>query len=271
MADEEPTVHETEGAKSRLLRKIGNLDDLSCQVLETMVDSLGEEYREEIATDTDIAIPAFAINFRQRLKIHHATHEEAFKKKTFEFAFKASSIAAGKTAEMDSNDSSPGYDVIVNGEKFSLKTEAGRSISPTHLTISKLMEARWIRDCDTGEDFQRGMAHLMRHFTKYDRVIMLRAIKVSTPFDGMRYQLLEIPMDVLRAVGQLQPSDFREKGATSGGSSAKVMINGRQAFRLTLDGSVEKITVSRLDVSMCRTHANWIVKTLLNDRAEEDE
>src|SRR5262245_10247339 len=140
---QQPPVHQTEGAKDRLLRKIGKLNDVTCQILETMVDSLGGRIEETIAPDTDIVTPAFAENFRQRLQIHHATHEEAFKKKTFEFAFKAASIAAGKTAYMDPNDSSPGYDVIVDGVKYSLKTEAGKSINANKITISKLMEARW--------------------------------------------------------------------------------------------------------------------------------
>lgn len=271
MAQEQPSVQKTEGAKARLLRKVGQLDDLGAQVLETMVDSLAGSFRETLLPSSDIATPAFAQNFRQRLQIHHATHEEAFKKKTFEFAFKASSIAAGKTATMDPNDSNPGHDVTVDKVKFSLKTEAGKSINSDFITISKLMEARWIRECQTGEDFQRGMSKLLTHFLHYERIVMLRAKAVSVPFAGVEYQLVEIPLAVIQAVGLLKATDFGPRGERSGGSSAVVKFKGEDAFRLRLDGSVEKVTVSRLKKSLCTVHATWVVKTLLGGDLDEDE
>ena len=269
--EDKPSVQKTEGAKDRLLRKVKQLDDLGCQVLETMVDSLGGRFEERLSPDSDIAIPAFAQNFRQRLQIHHATHEEAFKKKTFEFAFKASCIAAGKKATMDPNDSNPGYDVIVDGVKYSLKTEAGKSINNELITISKLMEARWIRDCQTGENFQHGMKHLHRHFSQYQRVLILRARRVATPFVGVEYQLVEIPLAIFFAVGDLTPEDFAPRGQKSGGSSAIVRYSGSDAFRLRLDGSVEKVTVSRLKKSLCKIHATWIVQMLLGGPSDEEE
>jgi hypothetical protein len=250
--------------------KVNGLDDPTCQILETMVDSLSGRYEEEIGQNTDIAIPIFSRNFRQRLQIHHATHEEAFKKKTFEFAFKSASIASGRKAEMDTNDTSPGYDVIVDGQKFSLKTEAGKSINPKYITISKLMEARWMRECLTGVDFQRGMKHLMGHFSKYDRVLILRAVRVDEPFRGMRYDLLEIPLSLLKLVEKLLPTDFAPRGEKSGGSSATVKSGNEEGFKLRLDGSVEKVTINRLKVSLCKKHASWTVQTLLGTGDEEE-
>ena len=270
MAKDQPLVKKTKGAKERLLARIAALDDLTCQILETMVDGLSARYEEQIAPDTDIAIPAFARNFRQRLQIHHATHEEAFKKKTFEFAFKAASIAAGKKSEIDQNVSSPGYDVIVDRTKYSLKTEAGKSTSPKFITISKLMEARWIRECQVPADFHAGMTRLLEHFSHYERVLTLRAIRVSEPFVGIQYSLIEIPLAVLQAVKDLVPNDFRPRGAKSGGSSAKVRYQGKDAWALRLDGSVEKVMVTRLDVSLCKVHAAWIIQTkIVNDEGEE--
>lgn len=264
MESEQPPVHPTQGARSRVLKKLKGVDESACQILETMIDSLGGPLLEEILPDSDIALPAFAQNFRQRLQIHHATHEEVFKKKTFEFAFKAASIAAGKRAIIDPNESNPGHDVMVDGGKFSLKTEGGKKISANRITISKLMEARWIRDCYTGEDFQRGMQHLLRHFSHYERVITLRARRVCSPFVGVEYQLLEIPLDLFLAVKNLRAEDFRPRGEKSGGSSAVVRYKGQEAFKLVLDGSVEKVTVKQLKKSLCTLHATWVVRALLD-------
>lgn len=271
MADASPPVNKAQGAKDRLLKKLAALDDVTCQILETLVEGLSAKCVEQVAAQTDIVDPVFAKNFRQRLLIHHATHEEVFKKKTFEFAFKAALIAAGRKAEMETDDTSPGYDVIVDGVKYSLKTEAGKSINPKFITISKLMEARWIRECQTGEDFQQGMAHLLEHFSHYERVVMLRAIRVTTPFTGVLYSLVEIPLDLFMKVREILASDFGPRGNKSGGSSAVVKVGGKYAFRLRLDGSVEKVTISRLDVALCKVHASWTVQTQLTEAAEDEE
>ena len=148
-----PEAPVNEGAKARLTKKIQSLDDPTCAVLETIVAGLSARFVEVIDSDTDIVTEPFAKNFRIRLQLHHATHEEVFKKKTFEFAFKAASIVAGRTAEMDEDVTSAGYDLKVDDVRFSLKTEAGKTTSGTHIKISKLMEARWIRECRTGQDY----------------------------------------------------------------------------------------------------------------------
>src|SRR5436190_1551052 len=135
MLESQPPLHGPKGAKARLRDKIKPLDDATCQILETIVDSLAAPYEGDIDQHSDIATPRFSENFRQRLQIHHATHEEAFKKKTFEFAFKAACIAAGRKAELDPNATSPGYDVTVDGERYSLKTEAGKKINRRYITV----------------------------------------------------------------------------------------------------------------------------------------
>jgi hypothetical protein len=263
----DPAVPPVQGAKQRLLGKIAALDDPTCEVLETIVAGLSARCEETIDRGTDIAVPAFAKNFRTRLQFHHATHEEVFKKKTFEYAFKAACIVAGKKSEMDPDVTSPGYDVIVDKVRYLLKTEAGANMSPHYIKISKLMEARWIRECRTGEDFLRGTKRIMEHFTHYDRVLVLRAFKVATPFNGVRYDLLEIPLGILKLIGTLSADDFAPRNETSGSTTAPVKSDGVEVLKLRLDGSVEKVMVEKLPVSRCWFHARWIIETLL---AEEE-
>ncbi len=260
-----PSVPEpplNEGAKVRLTRSIQALDDPTCAVLETIVAGLATRVVEVIAPDTDIVTAEFATNFRTRLQLHHATHEEVFKKKTFEFAFKAASIVAGRSAAMDANATSAGYDVKVDGVRYSLKTEAGKRPSTSQIKISKLMEARWIRECRTGQDYLVNMDKVVRHIGHYDRVVILRAFQVKTPFQGVRYDLWEIPHELLRLVTTIKAEDFSAR-MKSGTSTVVVKSNGKAVYKLRLDGSVEKITLEKLQLTACRVHASWSVESLV--------
>jgi len=261
----EPEAPVNEGAKARLTKKIQSLDDPTCAVLETIVGGLSARFVEVIDSDTDIVTEPFAKNFRIRLQLHHATHEEVFKKKTFEFAFKAASFVAGRTAEMDEDVTSAGYDLKVDDVRFSLKTEAGKTTSGTHIKISKLMEARWIRECRTGRDYLANMDKVRTHLTHYDRIIILRAFQVTSPFNGVRYELLEIPHQLLSLVSTIQAGDFTRRIKKSGTSTVVVKSNGTDAFKLRLDGSVEKITLEKLPLAKCRKHASWSIESFVMD------
>lgn len=208
---------------------------------------------------SDILSTAFVEDFTGRVLAYHAMHEEKMTKKTFEYVFCGASRAAGRAAEITGSPVNPGADVTVDGSKFSLKTEAAQGISADTITISKLMEARWIRECRTGADFAREVSsHVGGHLDHYERMLTLRAFDLE---DGsVEYSLVEIPLTVLRQVRTLRPADFSER-TKNGGSSAKVTVNGRPAFTLRLDGSVEKITVSGLRVDVCRKHGSWRVRT----------
>lgn len=222
--------------------------------------------------ESDILSPRFVANFSNRLLIHHATHEEKFKKKSFEYAFHAASQAEERKSQIVASQVNPGADVIANGVAFSLKTEAAKGIQPQKIFISKLMEARWIRECAVGADFYRGIQEkVVPHLEQYQRIVTLRAFDL--PGQRVKYDFVEIPRDVLLAVRTLRPESFSPR-TKNGGSRAAVSFNGRQAFSLNLDGSVEKIQVTGLDVSVCVLHGSWTmptISTVVPDGESEDE
>ncbi len=239
------------------------LDDEKLDLLLQMARALGINVEQQINPDSDILASEFVEDFSNRLIIHHATHEENFKKKAFEYAFCVASESAGRTAEIVSNQTNPGADVIVDGVRFSLKTEAAKSIRSDKITISKLMEARWIRDCQNQDDFARNAtSRVVSHLGDYERILTLRAAKSGTT--AVRYDLVEIPLSLLLRIGDLNPSDFGPP-TNSGGSSATVLVDGTAAFRVVLDGSVEKITVSGLLTSLCTLHGSWTVPIKVRD------
>lgn len=84
----------------------------------------------------------------------------------------------------------------------------------------------------------------------------------------MRYDLREIPKDVLARIGDLTGDDFTTPTKTRT-TSADVTINGRRAFRFRLDGSDDKLTINYLDVDFCPLHAWWSLSAPGLDRQGE--
>ncbi len=152
------------------------------------------------------------------------------------------------------------------------------------------MEARWIRECKTTADFARETTYrVMSHLRKYERMIMLRAYDIlSLSLDNqtqvpviqdsdvvktlpkVRYDLYEIPLNILMLIEGLKESSFKPR-TKNGGSSAKVYTaDNKAAFTLILDGSVEKVTVSNLRTDLCFLHGSWIVPTIGLNRDENE-
>jgi hypothetical protein len=247
-------------AIEQLKQVIRELNPVQITLLLEMARAMTRKIQEDINEQSDLLVPGFATNFSNRLLIHHATHVEKFSKKAFEYAFASASTSAGRTAEIISISTNPGADVLVNGIAFSLKTEASAGLRKDKITISKLMEARWIRECRTLEDFAYGITtRVMMHLQKYQRILMLRAYDVSE--SEIKYDLIEIPLSLLLQIGNLTANDFTTRTA-GGGSRADVYVSGRKAFTVRLDGSVEKVTISGLVIDLCFHHGSWRIPTL---------
>lgn len=247
-----------------LLIAVAKLTPIQTHILAEMAESMIGSFSEVIEQGSDLLAPEFVDHFVNRLRMHHATHYERFNKKAFEYAFHASALYAGKKSSIVNDPTNPGADVIVDGVPFSLKTEAAAGIHDGQITISKLMEARWIRECLSLEDFARETTkRVVAHLQKYSRIIMLRSFSLSPTL--VRYKLIEIPVKLLLMTGDLKPGDFKER-TQNGSSSAAVYLNipgeHLKAFSVRLDGSVEKVTISGLLSSLCILHGTWEIKTV---------
>lgn len=248
----------------QLYRIVSNLKPTQIALLLEMARAMTVEIEEYVNESSDIISPEFATNFSNRLLIHHATHTEKFGKKAFEYAFANALIATGKSAQITPSSTNPGTDVVVDGVNFSLKTEASARINRKKITISKLMEARWIRECNTREDFTNAVVNrVVTHLQQYQRILMLRAYNVSR--NQIQYELIEIPHSLLLEIISLTANDFTEKTA-NGSCRASVYIAEHKAFTLSLDGSVEKVTILGLDTNLCFYHASWIIPTFTEEQ-----
>ncbi len=236
-----------------------NLAPERLSVLIEMANALKNTHIEQsVNPESDIMSEAFSENFTARLLIYHALHATKMSKKTFEYAFQGALEAAGKTVVMTENSVHAGADLIVDGVNFSLKTQAEKKMSRTAITISKLMEARWIRECQNGDMFlERTLDNVIKHLNEYKRIIMLRAFKDEAgPFE---YDLIEVPLTVLKKMENLEATDFTQR-TKNGSSTAKVKVGEQSSFNMRLDGSVEKVTISSLPTSLCILHSSWSIR-----------
>ena len=260
----------------KLMQVARGLNAAQVALLSDMARALSGPVEEWINPDSDVLSADFAANFSNRLRIYHATNEEKFNKKAFEYALTAASRYAGSEAKILPNAVAPDADVEVDGVRFSLKTEAARSIRPRFIHISKFAEARWIRECRTPEDFARETKkRVPEHLAKYERIFTLRAFDVpretlrsGTP--GVRYELWEIPKKLLMRVVGLRAEDFSPPRGISGGSAADVPADdGKRAFKVSLDGSVEKVTLANIRTGLCICHGSWTVPIVVAEVGED--
>ncbi len=229
------------------------LSPIQLEVLMGIISKFSEEQKGEHLRDDFLDATAFEY-FSTRLAAHHASSGVALKKENFEHILEYSFRRSGHDAKRTDDMTHRGADLEVDGRSYSLKTEAAKGLSTKSITISKLMEARWIRDLSSHADApEQVRRRVLSHLQEYERIFMLRSYGDER---RVRYDLREIPKDVLALVEYLEPDDFGEL-SKSGGTGANVTMNGRKAFRLVLDGSVEKVTISGLDVELCPLHAWW--------------
>jgi type II restriction enzyme len=102
---------------------------------------------------------------------------------------------------------------------------------------------------------------VLPHFGNYDRIFTLRCYPDPHRKASIRYDLREIPKELLAQIGFLLPMDFSPLTKTNT-TSAIVRVNGRAAFKFRLDGSDDKLTITALDVDLCPLHAWWSLPIL---------
>jgi hypothetical protein len=232
-------------------------------LLNRMASALHIRFDGFLNPRSDLATPLFSEYFASRLLIHHAVVEERLNKKSFEYIFRDALRNDGKNAYITTSNVHSGADLIVDETRISLKTEASKNIREAKITISKFMEARWIRDQDTVGLARLASDRLREHLAGYDRIVMLRAFNM--PRNEVKYELIEIPHNLLSLASFLQPSDITLSPGRSGGGRTTILQDDREAFTLRFDGSVEKVTITNLSVDLCRSHATWNIPLTISN------
>lgn len=207
---------------------------------------------------SDFATREFNENFGDLLLEHNLSSTSPLTKDKFEYALVSALNQSGFDATKLPN-GNPGEDIIVNGEPWSLKTQADRSINHDFLHISKFMElgkGAWL----TESDIRSLQDRMFQHMTHYKRILSLRCFKSDlNPGTHYEYELVEIPISLLMSSAQ-QPIEIQTKSRQTPKPAYIRVYDSKDNlnFRLYFDGGTErKLQVQRIRKDLCTVHTTW--------------
>lgn len=240
-------LHNLSAADQALLRQIGKA---MCQPIQMQQHS-----------QSTIFDKRFGEAFAGYLRTWHFFNSTPLIKKTFEYALIHCFEATGREGRIESNPVSAGYDIELEKVRYSCKTQGGKLRSEFRGHISKMFEARWIRDCAGDRDLiaEKLAERFNEHTSKYKSILMLRALQETRSDDvvTVRYSLFELPQAMFEGVKTLRGPDFTKPQSASSGCSARVHWEGEDVATIGVDGSVEKITVGRINLRRAIHHFTW--------------
>ena len=199
--------------------------------------------------------------FGNALLAHHSSSSEPFSKDKFEYALEISLNSCGQSAKLAPK-GNPGHDITINNQRFSLKTQADKSIRADTIHISKFRElgkGSWenVRDLEGLRD------QFLNHMQSYDRILTLRAI--TKPPKPWHYELVEIPKSLLEEArdGDIEMAKKSTQTPTPGycrvyERGEMESSSGKLKFALYFDAGTErKLQIKGLSKINCIVHAYW--------------
>ncbi len=253
------TVEREERLK-KLCESLKNLTDGQAQWLKKVIDQFQKPYQFKRNPSSDIMSDCTLQDFGDGLRIHHCFSSESFSKDKFEYALEKVINFCGGAASLAPK-GNPGHDITINHVKFSLKTQADKSIKIGYLHISKFMElgkGNWVNE----KDLAGLRDQFFRHMRAYDRILSLRRLPTNRK-DICLYELVEIPKILLEEAknGNLVMM-HTSKQTPKPGYCYVSDTDQNEKFHLYFDGGTErKLQIRNLDKSFCTVHAEWEFET----------
>ncbi len=195
------------------------------------------------------------------LRSHHSASHEPFKKEKLEYALQRIYASQGRKATLSTSRTAK-FDLEVDEQRWSLKTQADRGITRDRLWISKLMELgqfSWTRDPET---LREVVAFVLGKLSQIDRILTLRCL---TPTDSTHheYELVEIPARIFDKSREGDLSIGARSTADPPAGYCHVNDASGLMFFFHFDGGGErKLHVKNLRKDLCILHASWIFDTV---------
>lgn len=252
----------TPTAQARIARIVTYLPHLREGQL-IWVERIVSQFRQPKAfwlnTASELVSECFVEDFGDALRLHHCFADDAFAKDKFEYTAVRVWQQCRQQASMAPR-GNPGYDIVLNDERISLKTQADKNLRLGVVNIHKFMELGKGQWTDNLTDLVGLRERYLTHLQGYDRILVLRNTAYPTPANPFwRYELLEIPHSLLAAAagGRLEMMlDSRQMPKP--GYCYVSDANGQLAYRLYFDGGTErKLKVQNVRRDLCIVHATW--------------
>lgn len=231
-------------------------------LIESIIDKLNVPYEILWVLEySDLAIENFAQLFGDYLKVHHCFSREALSKDRFEYALEDICNQVGLAAQL-ADRGNPGQDITINGQNFSLKTQADKKIKTDEIWVSKFMELGKGEWTDKIEHLVGLRDQFLEHMTAYERIFQLRCLSNNPKnysANTYHYELVEIPKGLLLEAsnGVLAYSEKSQQIPQIGYCNVLDESKGIK-FQLYFDGGSErKLHLKKLQKSFCIKHAEW--------------
>lgn len=143
----------------------------------------------------------------------------------------------------------PREDLRVPLGRISIKTETGIGTHADLINITKL--------CTTERepwDSLTLIGRVLEHLSRYDRILMLRAIREGVR--TFRYQLVDIPIPLLTLLRNIEVVPVGRRTARKS-LAGDVVDDGTRLFRVHFDGTDGKCQIQRLPISRCNMLLQW--------------
>lgn len=239
----------------RLLAAIPELSDNRLQLVDRVVSVFALPRNYWRSSASGIISTRTLEDFGDVLRLHHCFSREPFSKDKFEYALENVLRLSGIEAVLALR-GQRGYDIRIDAENFSLKTEAAKAIREGTIHISKFMELGGGQWGDDPDDLQGLMAQFLAALNNIQRILILRALKKGNP--EYLYELVEVPKNLLEraATGRLEMMGSSTQYPKPG--YCYVEENGEAQFCLYFDGGGErKLQIKGLRKDLCFVHATW--------------
>jgi type II restriction enzyme len=238
-------------------KSLKHLNDYQLSMIDKIINQLRTPFLVmERLESSDLISDCVMKSFGDTLRLHHCFSKEPFTKDKFEYAIISALNVCGLNAGMAPK-GNPGHDIIVNGTKISLKTQADKNIKSDKLHISKFMELGkgvWGNDLN---DLNGLLNNFISHLDNYSRIFSLRCLS-KHPGDW-HYELVEIPKSLLlEAINGDLIMKFNSKQFPKPGYCSVYENEMKMKFQLYFDGGSErKLQIKNLMKDYCTVHADW--------------
>lgn len=248
------------GGRGELHAKIELLNDAQVVVVARFVDAVTGATDVELLETSWFATSIWAEDFTARLRAYHANAEDPLSSTAFEAVFVGACRTAGWEVDRAASATHRFFDVTLvrpgaAARTLSLKASSAKDMTRQTVHISKLTEAAWIQDARRARDRKPLTVQLFDDYrAATSSILMLRAFRSSSP-PMLEYQLLEIPTEIFARVAGVSTLDFQ------GGTVPVRGLTGEVDFKIRLDRSDAKITLTGIRLGVCTVHGSWKLPT----------